>query len=60
MCTVITRKSPPTQGMRVLFEEKTFIHLEMDGLCKAVTFSVTATNGLLFMICFHNPLNAAS
>lgn len=45
---------------RFLFVEKAFMHLEMDGLCKALTFSLTATNGLLSMICFHNPLNAAS
>lgn len=59
-CTVISRQSPSTRGMRFLFEEKTFIHLEMDGLCKALTFSLTATNGPLAMICFYNPLNAAS
>lgn len=59
-CTALSRQSPSIQEKRFLFVEKAFMHLEMDGLCKALTFSLTATNGLLSMICFHNPLNAAS
>jgi len=40
-------------------KKKLLLHLEMDGLCKALTFSLTATNGLLFMICFYNPIHVA-
>lgn len=50
----------PNKICDFLSKKKLLFHLEMDGLCKALTFSLTATNGLLFMICFYKPLNVAS
>lgn len=50
----------PNKICDFLSKKKLLFHLEMDGLCKALTFSLTATNGLLFMICFYKPFNVAS